>query len=216
VSVRILALHLTPIQSQSVARLCQIPDLPLDRRLILNRVLTSAYEKWARKKAIEFKEFHVYKCRNIPLEDLLCAAHKGLCNSVRNYNGGSHFPNYAIYYVRGELYNLVTDHFYLSQVPKKLRIKNRNRLSEDEMAYYANELKIEKNAYHTFKNTASLLVPDSPFSLEDIDMDPEVKRIIRLKYDSDFRRVKNNRQIAEEVGCCQETVRQKLAKLKRF
>jgi DNA-directed RNA polymerase specialized sigma subunit len=217
------ALHLSQAQSLMVTRLCQTPDLPVDQRLLVNRLLINAYKKWATKQAIEFKEFHGYKCRNIRLDDLDAVAQKGLCHSVRNYNGQTHFPNYAAYYVKGELYNLVTDHYYLSKIPRKDRIKNKSRLSEEELLFYREELVKEKekekdqNRYQDKNNL--LLNHESPIPnpnkqahhVNDIE-DPFIRRIVSLKYDPQTgARLKNNRQIAADLGCCEETVRQKLA-----
>ena len=78
------SLHLNNYQINLINNLIQNPLLQNREREKLNLILYKAYEKWAIKKAIDFKTLHKYKCRNIKKEELILSSKMGLFKSIKN------------------------------------------------------------------------------------------------------------------------------------
>ena len=61
VSGSVLALHLSPRQMYSARGLLMNPAITDAQRHSVQKLLYISHEKWAAKKAIEFKQFHRFK-----------------------------------------------------------------------------------------------------------------------------------------------------------
>jgi DNA-directed RNA polymerase sigma subunit (sigma70/sigma32) len=105
------SLHLNNYQINLINNLIQNPLLQTKEREKINIILYKAYEKWAIKKAVDFKTFHKYNCRNIKTEELILASKMGLFKSIKKYNGKFNLINYASLYVKSELLNILTERY---------------------------------------------------------------------------------------------------------
>lgn len=217
-------LHLTNYQMRSIVNLIKNQKINLEQREKINNVLYKSYEKMAIKKAIDFKNSNKFKCKNINTNELILSSKIGLFKSIKKYNGNSCFVYYSNLYIRRELLKTLTDNFAFSIIPKEIRKKNKKNFSYDEMVRYKIQLNTE------FINHLSNYKFDKNYSLNqetNLDkiikyesnqeiwnninnLDPFVKRIIYLKYDYEFNKIRNNKKISELMCCSEENIRFKL------
>jgi hypothetical protein len=131
---QVASLHLNGNQIKMINNLLKNPDLrSLDREKI-NSVLYIAYEKFAIKKALEFKSVHKYKCTNMQKEEIILSSKIGLFKAIQKYNGKYDFINYATIYINSELFRLLTDKYSLSSLPKSYRSASASRRKKDATA----------------------------------------------------------------------------------
>jgi hypothetical protein len=116
------------------------PSLDINKRNSINKILFYSYEKWAIKKAIEFKKFHYHKCKNIVLDDLIVASKVGLYKSVKKYNGKTTFIFFSYFYIKGELLKTLTDYFSINNIPKEIRKKSKSNYTNNELKKYKKKL----------------------------------------------------------------------------
>jgi len=222
-------LHLTNNQINLVNNLIKSNKLSLTERSKINKIMYVCYEKWAIKKAIDFKKFHKYKCENVDVSELILSSKFGLFKSILNYNGNSTFTYFSEFYVKGELLRTLTNSYALSNVDKKLRIKSKTKLSQEELMKYKQNLKpylISYNENWKFdkltktKNKNDILnnFLQSEEKTEKIvsmwnkinKLKPFCKRIFYFKYDNEFNQIRSNRHISILMCCSEENVRIKL------
>lgn len=131
----------------------------------INKIIYTYYDDWSYKKTIEFKKFHYYKCKHIPLIELYGYSNLGLLKAIQNYNGKSNFTNYAKYYINGELLKGLTELYPITSISKYERKKKQNIsdknihnikknintkfIGYDEWLYEKSEI---KNNYYNYKN----------------------------------------------------------------
>jgi RNA polymerase sigma factor (sigma-70 family) len=221
--------HLSGTQMANIDRLIRTPGLTTKQRSMLDSVLYRSYEKWAVKKATDFRRLHRNKCRNIPKADLILSSKIGLYKAIKNYNGKYYLLNYSHLYVKRELLNMVSARYSDSIIPLKTRSLNKAHFSKEEMEQYNRDLEKTTHQYAISWTGADLRNKES-YNCTGLDeetwaelwsriddLDPKTKRIIRLKYEYDFTRQFSNREVAELNGCSEETVRQAVLKgLLRF
>jgi hypothetical protein len=135
------SLYLNNYQIKLIKNLIQNPLLQNKDRAKINLILYKAYEKWAIKKAIDFKTLHRYKCNNIKTEELVLSSKIGLFKSIKKYNGKFNLINYSSIYVNSELLKVLTETYSLSILPKSFRKKNKENISNEELNKYKNLLK---------------------------------------------------------------------------
>ena len=223
---RITSLHLNSYQINLINNLVQNPLLQKKERSTINLILYNAYEKWSIKKAVDFKNLHKYKCTNIQLEELIFYSKIGLFKSVQKYNGKYNFINYSSIYVNSELLKLLTETYSLTNVPKKYRSKSKTFFSENELNKY--QFLLEKNLASQYKNWEidSLFVKNNKneeankiiqkytdinnLNIAIDNISPLAKSILHLKYDYNGNKIRSNKNIAELVGCSEETIRKNL------
>ena len=80
------SLHLTNTQIVMINNLIQNPDLKSQEREKINYILYKAYEKFAIKKALDFKILHKFKCTDIKKDELILVSKIGLFKSIKKYN----------------------------------------------------------------------------------------------------------------------------------
>lgn len=121
------SLHLSTHQLKLVNNLIKNKNLEQTQRLKINNILYLSYEKWAIKKAIDFKELQYYKCKNINTNELLLSSKIGLFKAIKNYNGNSEFTYFSEFYVKNELLKTLTTYYAHSAVPKNIRKKSKKK-----------------------------------------------------------------------------------------
>jgi len=218
--------HLTSEQTNKINSLIKSKSLNLKQRNVINNILYKSYEKYAVKKAFEFKKFHYFKCKNINTDELILCSKIGLFKSTKNYNGNFSFAKYSDIYIKSELLKLITSHFSSSLLPKSERIKSKNNFTDIELYEYKKKLQTKYISYsdnwqfdvlyNPNKNNNSVLDNINKYEnhikmWEKINnLDSFSKRIIYLKYDFDFNKIRSNKHIGELMCCSEENIRKKL------
>lgn len=220
------SLYLTLQQSKSIINLIKNPLLTDSQRNKINYVLFKAYDIFAKKKALEFKNIHTHKCKDISTQELILYSRVGLYNAIKKYNGSTSFINYSSIYISSELYKLLTDRYALSILPKSYRKKNKMLMTEEERIKYKNLLDIylvsydeiwkfdKKLEFNKYQNTISSY-ENKNFLFEQWQqlnnkLDPFSKKIFQYKYDVEFNKIRSNKQISELMCCSEETIRKKI------
>ena len=217
-------LHLTNYQMHSIVNLIKNNKINLEQREKINNVLYKSFEKMAIKKALDFKNLNNFKCKNINKNELILSSKIGLFKSIKKYNGNSCFIYYSNLYIKSELLKTLTDNYSFSIIPKEIRKKNKQNFSYDEMVKYkmllntefinhVSNYKFDKN-YNLNKET-NLDKIKKYESIQEMweninNLDPFVKRIIYLKYDYEFNKIRNNKKISDLMCCSEEHIRKKL------
>lgn len=227
--VIINCLHLTSQQMTSIINLIKNNNLNHEQRNIINNILYLSYEKWAIKKAIEFKNFHKFKCKNICKDDLIISGKMGLFKSIKNYNGNSSFIYFSEIYVKSEFFKTLTDSFSLSSIPKNIRIKSKKKFSCEEIVEYKDLLTpklidySENWQFDKIYNKKESTEIDILNNFEKVEsnkelweklgnLKPFLKRIMYLKYDYEFNIIRSNKHISELMCCSEENIRKNLIK----
>ena len=219
------SLFLSPYQMKLIVNLIKNPSLDTKQRNYVNKILFYSYEKWAIKKAIEFKKFHYHKCKNIVLDDLIVASKVGLYKSVKKYNGKTTFLFFSNFYIKGELLKTLTDYFSINNIPKEIRRKNKSNYTTKELKEYKKKLNpilVSYSNYWQFdkyKNSDNINNNNNFDNLIKIwelinNFDPFCKRIFYLKYDFEFNKIRSNKKISELLCCSEENIRKNLKKYK--
>ena len=177
----------------------------------INKIIYLNYEKWAFYASYKFKQFHFFKCKEISQKELNLYASIGLTKAIQNYNPlkNATFSIYASNYIRGELYNGMSDLQPINSLTKSERKKsiyNRNRdmkiqphlTSKNDYLFVANT-KYDSNSY---KKNEELWK-----HIFEMDIPLITKNVIKLKYSFDFIKIRTNKQISLLLCCSEENVR---------
>ena len=226
--INVNSLHLSYEQMKTIDNLIKSKSLNFQQRTIINNILFASYEKYAIKKAIEFKKIHSFKCKNINTNELILCSKLGLFKSIKNYNGNYSFIRYSDFYIKGELLKQLTSHFSSSLLPKNLRTKNKQNFSENELIEYKKKLQTKyisysdnwqfDKLYNTNKIENEILYNINEYEnnkklWEKINnLDAFSKRIIYLKFDFYFNKIRSNKHISELMCCSEEMIRKSLCK----
>jgi len=223
------SLHLNSYQINLINNLVQNPSLQNKERSTINLILYNAYEKWAIKKALDFKNLHKHKCNNIKTEELIFYSKIGLFKSIKKYNGKHDLINYSSIYVNSELLKLVTEKYSLSILPKSYRGKNKKMFSEKELIDYQFLLNKNMASQYKYWEIDSIFVNNEDFANRIIqkhhdveklkilisDISPLSRRILFLKYDFNGYKIRSNKNISELLGCLEETIRKCVNQIKQ-
>jgi len=207
------------------------PLLQHKEKEIINNVLYKAYEKWAIKKAIEFKTLHKYKCKNIKTDELILSSKMGLFKSIQKYNGKYPFINYSSIYIHSELCKLLTEKYSLSILPKSYRSKNKSTLSMTELIRYKRLLHTKLSCQYETWQLDTIFVNNQDDIVSKINkqneereiinklmkrLTPFSKRVLYLKYNEVNNVMLSNKNISKLMHCTEETIRKELIKIKQM
>ena len=215
----IQTLHLSPKQMYSVRGILMHPGITVAQRSSIQNLLYVTHEKWAIKRAMEFKEFHRYKCRDISVDELALSSKIGLLKSSKKYNGHSSFVTFSEIYVMSEMLRTLTNRLSVTSCisqknrmkspssPSSINITNTNRIRR--IYSYTDSLRSNQpqplDHIQTNEFYASLW--------QNIDtLDRFTKCAIRAKYDFEFNVIRSNKRVAELMCCSEETVRKSVNK----
>ena len=219
-------LHLTNNQINLVNNLIKSNKLSIIQRSKINKIMYISYEKWAIKKAIDFKKFHKYKCENVDISELILSSKFGLFKSIEKYNGKSSFIYFSEFYVKGELLKTLTNSYALSGVDKKIRIISKRSLTNEELIIYKQNLKPYLVSYNenwkfdkitTKKDILNDFLQCEEKTQKIVNMWNKVnelnafsKRIFYLKYDYEFNKIRSNKHTSILMCCSEENIRKNL------
>jgi len=221
------SLYLSTYQMNLITDLIKNNKMNENERKKINNILFQSYNKFALKKAVDFKKFHYFKCKNIDKNDLILNSHIALFKAIEKYNGNSSFTKFAELYINYALYKVVTNHFSSSIIPKHIRVKSKPNLTKEEKTEYKRLLNInsitfsqdwqfdKNNAYKQNDGVIDKIntqqeVVDFWKKMEILDATS--KRIISLKYDIDFKKIRSNKEVSILMGYSEETIRMNLKK----
>lgn len=225
----VTSLHLNHSQMKLINFLIQKQDIEKNDREKVQLILYKSYEKWAVKKALEFKDLHKYKCMNIKKEEIIFSSKMGLFKSIQKYNGKYNFINYSTIYINSELLKLLTDKYSLSSVPKSYRTKSLSQKQNQLVVSNRHLLDVTLACRYEGWQLDSIFVSDQDVvskihnkyeKIDKIDsfMNSQtdfIKRILYLKYyyRKDNGQSLSNKHISILMGCSEETIRENLIKV---
>ena len=224
------SLYLSSYQMKLINNLIKNNKINDYERNKINFILFDAYKYFSIKKAIEFKNKHKYKCKNINDDELFLSSEIGLFKAIKNYNGKNSLVNYSTIYINSELCKLLTDKYSLSIIPKSYRIKNKSTLSKSELHHYKKILNIKLGYLYEnwqleslfFKNENilnNICIKNEYNELLSKLLDkltPSMKRILYLKYYSNDNKIVSNKKISILMCCSEEAIRKQLCLIKKM
>ena len=193
-------------------------------RIKLNKIIYTYYDNWSYIKALEFKKFHYYKCKNIPLIELYSYSNLGLFKAIKNYNGKGNFTNYANFYVRGELYKGLTELYPISIISKKERTRKKNTSDIDFLNRGKNlpttfigynnwlyeKLEIKNNYYNYINYWEYNYEYYEDFWEKTNVLTPFEKNLIHSKFNFNLDKIVSNNYLAKKFGYSEEYIRIKV------
>lgn len=221
--VPIMGLYLNNDQYYSIIKLVRNKNLLPYQRDKINTILYKSHEKYAIKNSLLFKRKHYYKCKKISNDEIIQYGKMGLFKAIEKYNGKTNFTYFSGLYINFELKEALSDAYSLSILPKKIRQHSKKNYNLEQLNTYNNLMKVEmkENVNHWRDRNRDELSNEIIMRLNNLEklkqiwdfvytLDPEIIRIVQLKYDFTFNVQKSNRVIAELMCCSTETIRQKI------
>ena len=236
-----LQIYLNYNQWTNIQKILQHKETPPNIKNTVKNIIYHAYEKLAISEAYKFKKFHLYKCKNISINDFLLSSKLGLYKSIQKYNGYTNFENYSKKYIHGELYKCLTNFHEITNVPKSYRRKAKTNLTMDSRKNYKKCLKtslVSIEEYWRFdkmqlkshekkiistpeeeqeeRNGEQTIRAKMNELLQRSDIDTFSKKVFEYKFDAEFQVIRSNKHIAELMGYSEEHVRNKLENFKKL
>jgi len=218
------SLHLSTYQLKLINNLIKNKNLEKEQRLKINNLLYLSYEKWSIKKAIDFKKLHYYKCKDININELTLSSKIGLFKAIQNYNGKSDFTYFSQFYVKHELYKILTTYYQHSSVPKNIRKKSKKNLSNEELIIYNKNInthlinyEIDKLQNYNKNMLNTILDKHEKYEKYKIiwnkinNLDSFTIKILSLKYDFEFNKLRSNKNISNLMCCSEEHIRKSIS-----
>jgi DNA-directed RNA polymerase sigma subunit (sigma70/sigma32) len=221
-SIHFIQKCLTKTQWSLIDRLLVNPNTTTYYKNKIYDILYKYYQQWAFTKAYKFKQLHQYKCKHISIFELNNYASYGLYKSITKYNTLYKYPfdKFAEIYVHSELIKAITDLHPISRIPKHERKKGygatKNNFKKSKIQL------IGENEWIFDKLTKGKQLENLPFDYQlynDIfiqiwlkinELDTFKKRIMALKYNFFFEKIRSNKEVSELMGCSEEWVRQNI------
>jgi RNA polymerase sigma factor (sigma-70 family) len=219
------SLNLTSQQWKLIKTIINHSKTPNIIKNKISNIIYDKYETWAIHQAYEFKRFHRYKCRNINIQDLILYSLEGLKMASQKYNGKTFFHFYAYIYIKGSLYNGLTDLQPITNIPKSIRKNKKNDIKTVNNFYYKKLLNtwfVGYNEYWMFekkqifddnKDESNLI---EIWNNININLDAYSKRVFHYKYNYYFEKINSNKKIAQLMACSEENIRMNLKKSKNI
>jgi RNA polymerase sigma factor (sigma-70 family) len=221
-SIHFIQKFLSKTQWSLIDRLLINPNTTTYHKDKIYNILYKYYEQWAFTKAYKFKQLHQYKCKHISIFELNNYASYGLYKSIKKYNSLYKYPfdQFAELYVHSELIKAITDLHPISSIPKYKRKKGYSTTKNNSKK--SNIQLIGENEWIFDKLTKGKQLENVPLNSQaynDIfiqiwlkinELDTFKKRIMSLKYNFFFEKIRSNKEVSELMGCSEEWVRQNI------
>ena len=193
----------------------------ISQQQTIKSIIYNNYQIWATIQAIKFKKFHVYKCQHISNQELKLYALFGLHKAILSYKPerlkNISFSSYALIYIRGELLKGITNLYPITAVSKQERRKSFNsRKNKTNLIIHSISPVYQKICFNDYsvkqyneQNQNQFMNYDDLWSKIEYDLPIShmVKKIIKLKFSYEFKQLRSNKEIAEIIGCSEETIR---------
>ena len=226
-SYKFINKFLSKSQWSLIDKLLLNPNITKNMRNKIHYILCVYYDQWAFTKAYKFKQFHKFKCNHISTLELYNYASYGLFLSIKKYNvtNKNSFFLYTEKYIHYELLKGITDLHPITSISKTERKKSYKKeiikvnsktqfIGDNEWIYdKINKYKIEENDPFN-----QIVYKDKYISLwNKIDeLKPFHKRIMHLKYNYYFEKIRSNKEIGKLMGFSEEWIRQNIVILSSF
>lgn len=203
--------NLTPGQWGSIRRILTHPETPLEIAHKTRKVIYVHYESWALHRAQTFRKSRPGLCKHISNDELAVYASRGLIRAIQgcdfDYLRDTPFSVYASKWIDYELLDGMTELQAITTLPKRFHkrkgIHNRRYFRVRPIAnreFYAKKrIQDEYAEKHSYEE-----------AWEEVDTaisDVFENRVFRLKYSATLDKLRSNAEIAELMGCSEETVR---------
>ena len=221
-SIHFIQKCLTKTQWSLIDRLLINPNTTIYYKNKIYDILYKHYQQWAFTKAYKFKQLHQYKCKHISIFELNNYASYGLYKSIKKYNTLYKYPfdKFAEIYIHSELIKAITDLHPISRIPKHERKKGYG-LTKNNSKKAKIQL-IGENEWIFDNLTKGKQLENLPFDSQLYNdyffqiwlkinvLDNFKKRIMSLKYNFFFEKIRSNKEVSELMGCSEEWVRQNI------
>ena len=217
--IPIYGLYLNCDQYYRIIKLVRSNKLLPEQRVKINTILYKSHENYAIKQALLFKYRHYYKAKKISEDEIIQYGRMGLYKATQKYNGKTNFTYYAGMYIDYELKEALCDAYSLSILPKRIRQQSKKNYTTDQIIRYNNLMEVdmrkdidhwrdEKNDINHEKIIDNERLGNLWYFINHLE--PDIARIVNLKYDFTFNKVKTNKEISTLMVCSGETIRKKL------
>jgi hypothetical protein len=197
---------------------------PLQREKI-NIALYKSHIDYSEKRALIFKKKHGYTCNKISNDEMKFYGKMGLYRAIQKYNGQTNFTYYSSLYINYQLIDAVTDAYSLSILPAYKRARGKKNMTKEQSTYYNNMLNVNTFGDKDFLLKSINLNKEKQHEYYNMyktkkiwdfvnNMEPVLKKVFYLKYDSDFNIQRNTKQIAELLEYTEANVRLLQKKIK--
>jgi len=210
-------------QWATIDRLLVNPTTTLSMKKKIHSVLYTYYDQWSFSKAYKFKQLHKKKCQHITIQELYSYASYGLYKCIPLYKSEYKYPfiSFAEKYVQYELLKGLTDLHPITATSKSLRKKGYSNVKKK-----INKIQIiGDNQWIYDKLVKEKNIENEPFT-KVLDMNhysyiwdyvdsliPFQKRIVKLKYNFYFDKIRSNKEISVLMGCSEEWIRQNINRI---
>jgi len=188
----------------------------------IHYILFKYYDQWAFTKAYKFKQFHRHKCNHLSVLELHTYASFGLYKSIKsfNYEYGKSFVSYAELIINYELLKGLSDLHPITSISKTIRKKGYSNVKKP-----SNKIQLIGTNDWIFDKTqtqSKTKINNDPLgqlleSNKYIELwskinclEPFQKRIIYLKYNYYFEKIRSNKEVSIMMCCSEEWVRQNI------
>lgn len=224
-----ISIKLTNNQIQQLGKLKHTQFINKQQINSINNIIFRAFKGFSINKAFEFKNIHKHKCFHIPNDELIYYSFSGLHKATLKYNGSYNFILLANHYIRGDLLNCISDRCHNSILPSYFRKMSSSKLNNLLSLQTINDSKLnlvssndwifDKNNKKNNNNLSSILdlqINNNEYrevwlKINKID-DPFFRRIVNLKFDYNFNKIRSNKQLSELMSCSEEHIRKTLLK----
>jgi hypothetical protein len=207
--------YLTPGQWGSIRHILSNPKTPYGIIQKTRKIIYTYYENWAIQRAHSFRKTHPGLCKHISCDELGIYSSKGLIRAIEGCDysvlGNTPFSVYASKWIDYELLDGMTDLQPMTTLPKRIQkrkgIYNRKQYRVDsidsrEYLHKKRNLNTDDEVYEyedAWERIDNIL--DTPFS----------NRAFRWKFSPRLNQVRSNAEVAELMGCSEETVRRAIS-----
>jgi RNA polymerase sigma factor (sigma-70 family) len=224
-----LCANLSKIAQKRIKYIIQHPGTTYEMREKINYILFNSYKNWATTKAIHFKRLHKHKCSHIKTDEMISYSLFGLYQGIKRYNGNNTFITYVDFYIKNELQQCLIKLFPINALPKTYLKKKKTQQEYKKMNnIYLKPIYIGFDHYF-LENTIYNSIYSNKNKWFETEEDNNLKiklwnkirelpslqmRIMYFKYSTDFEMLRSNKEIAEIMGCSQQTIRINLIYIK--
>ena len=189
----------------------------------ISEILYQHYKYKAFEVAYEFKQNHYKHCKNIQYNELKLYASKGLLMAIKNYNPDYPFINHMNLYVKGQLYQGISDLHPLTIIPKKMRLSKKWKKENKKTYITLLNTKFAGNDVYLYeRNTNRYCLQPLEYSIFikvwNIinNLDIEYQNIMKYKYNFYIQSIRANSEVADLMCCSGECIRKKILYVKNI
>jgi DNA-directed RNA polymerase specialized sigma subunit len=192
----------------------------------IKRLIFNEYYNFSKKQTYLFIENNKKSVKNIKFNELNLYASSGLLKAINNYNFdyNSKFINYAILYIKSDLYKGVTDLTPMRLLPHRYRVNKKWQLNNYEL--YTKSMKkisslgddewiFDKETNNENYDNSILIDKIDEINKSVSSLEPFLKRIFYYRYNENLNKKFKIKKIAQLMCVSEETIRKSLIIIKK-